>query len=420
MTYMILGAVLCFFSAIYAYIRSKKIINPLTCFSVIWFIVLVFSSQHLFSLYVPSEYTYQIILLGILAFVIGYIFCDLLFHKKNFYCSKKELRYNIVYLMCVVCITMYSLSLLNVLRQLGSFSLGDVQSLLQSGDFESVNNPIWNIVSMFFVQPAAFAIPAITAVDFWYGRRDSKLLFLTIIMILIRLLSSGNRSTVVLIFIYFVMLGFLKKKRKTKFRIGKRVVVLSLLVILGIILFIFMTISRGSSILRNVYLDFAMPPLMLEKWNSVINSSGMFCFGTASFNGLVYPLYYIISNIFSVDSSSFIGTVNDIVSNTDTQWQWIGSRIEANAYVSVFWSLYADGRFFGVILGMLLYGVCMSYIWQKMINTLDFQYMALYCLMFYGVLYSFARFPFMTSRFCLSLLFICFFYKSQSKEQNVY
>ena len=63
-------AIACACFAVLGFVRSKFIFNPLTIMGVLWGIITPLSALGLYRINIPSEKTYQIIAIGLLAFAI--------------------------------------------------------------------------------------------------------------------------------------------------------------------------------------------------------------------------------------------------------------------------------------------------------------------------------------------------------------
>jgi len=319
-----------------------------------------------------------------------------------------------MYFLTIVCCFFALLDLINLSRQTPDWSMRTIQQLLRSEYFQSNSSQWLNMLSFLVIQPIALAIPALAASDYWIGKKDRKLMILSLIMMVLRVLSTGNRGIIIIFFIYFLVAGLLVNSSKVntiikilkkKKQRNKRLIIYVALV--GIALFVFMTVfSRQSTLFRNVYLNFAMPPSMLEVWINEVEYQNLIGFGMASLNGFINPIFYILRNIFGLQTPVHFQNIYDLTMLTDVRWVRIGDEIIANAYVTGFWFLYLDGRIFGVIIGMFLYGAILAKSFTKTIKTLSVKQVSLYCMHFHGLFFSFIRIPFTQVRFVIALLFI--------------
>lgn len=424
MFYAYLGIVICLVFAIFYYRKEKLIINPVTVFSVEWAVILFFSSLSLLTLYTPQDSTYMLIFYGIISFLLGYVLDRHFFSKIN---RKKRtkvcyLNYNFVYFLLIVTILYYVFDLYRIINTVGSFTLQNVQRVLQDGVVEYNNTPFRVLFLLLFVQPGSIVLPVVASVDFWFGKKKKFLLIGTLIMLIIKMLASASRSTLISFIIYFIISGFIslytKKKRivsiATSKYLKKNKKLINYSLILGFLLFGLMTVSRGATIARNLYLNFAMPPIMFEKWIKNIANPNLIAYGQASLNGFFYLIIWPFSKLLGVNMPELFSQVYDLIMNTDTQWQWIGDKIIANAYVSLFWFGYVDGKLIGIIIESFIFGWVNAITFRNAIKYTSQQNVAIYCMMFYSVLFSFVRMQFSMANFAISFIYILFFiYKTK-------
>lgn len=425
----VMFATLLILASVVGYITEKNIINPVTLFSGLWAVVVFFSSLGFYTMQVPADSTYTWFFAGTIFFVLGFYFnklflnkYSLLFKKKTIVSCKKIVtpRYRTLYTLSVICIFFSLFNLFNLVRQAGTLNLGVMQAMLQSGEYTSNDSSIISAVSLLIISPVSFAIPAITASDFWFGRRDKKLLILTFLLIVVNMLSTANRTTFMMLIIFLVLAAYIKiKERRKSIKIEKhkrRRIKRSVffLILFGIVAFAIMTMSRGSEIFRNIYLNLAMPPRMFEIWADEINKQQVYGYGIASLLGFFYLIFYVLKNLFGLNSiPGIVQSMYDWMMLTDKQWVWPGDKIIANAYVSLFWFFYVDARQVGIILGSLIFGIIASRSYLRaMSKTHTAKTVAFYCMIFYAILFSFVRIQFALSKYILAIFFIlCFAYK---------
>ena len=434
MTYVNVGIVICIIFAIVGYLSEKKLwMNPITIFCGLWAVILYFSSKQNYTMYMASDEKNLFILIGIIAFIGGYYINKVFFQRIHLRIGRYSRyyedthyetipRYKLLYALCWICLLYTLFTLVNVIRQSGTFNLGTIQKMLQSGDIVSGNSSIINAIAILIISPVKFVLPAITAVDFWFGRRDRKLLYMTLGLAIINMLSSANRTSFLLFFVWLFIVGKLflyqnNRKRSDFYNkllnnhlIAKIKKYMSILVIVGIVAFVLMTISRGSSsILKQLYLYFSMPPSMFEIWSQKIEAENVYGYGIASLLGFIYPICYVFKNLLGFPMPQIVQSIYDWTVLTDTLWVWPGKNIKANAYVSLFWFLYLDGRIVGIVIGMLILGIVTSRSFFAVCSKrYSARQVALYCCIFYIILFSYVRLQFSLSRVALGILFVMF------------
>ena len=182
-----------------------------------------------------------------------------------------------------------------------------------------------------------------------------------------------------------------------------------------------MTISRGTRIFRNIYLNIAMSPRMFEIWSKTIEEEHIYGYGIGSLLGFFYPICYIIKNLFGLNSlPSVVQSMYNWTMLTDSKWVWPGDKITANAYVSLFWFFYMDARIIGILAGAFIFGFVASRSFQMALSKPNnVKHITYYCIIFYSVLFSFVRLQFTLSKFVLAVIFVLFFAYKRVQEREV-
>lgn len=410
---------------------EKKVINPLSIFCLLWGIVIFLSMLHLFNLDKPKENTFVIMTLGIVFFSIGYFLSKILIgnkriifvnggnrHKKY---SSYEINYKLLYLAFIICIPFYLKDLISVVSAIGfGNDLSVIQGLMQGNDDVFRRSAIESAFLLLFVHPFSWIACPIVAVDFWMGKRDIKLIILQLITVMIRIFTTGGRAAFIQLMFYFFCVFILSDHNNSKSmykrirsKAKKNRKLFSLICVIGIGILFFLTYSRaGQTAIRTIYYDFAMPPIMFERWIDKINDYPM-GYGTASLNGFLYPIDYILRNSIHVALPDVFQKIYNLICLTDTEWKWIGSSVTANAYVSIFWFFYIDGRVIGVIFASLIYGFFCRNMYCRAIRDYSVKTVSFYCLVIIGVFYTFATFEFSQYSYALALIYIGLFFKKQ-------
>lgn len=422
-----IGIAFCFIVALVAMREERTVINPLSVFCFVWMAVLFFSTNTT-RLDYPQNETIGWIIIGVVAYTLGYIFQRILKIRFTFgsWTTLRDQvaipRYKLLLFCASVCMLFFLRDLILVFLNGGSFNLRYIQQFLRSSDYTIVSNPIENTINLLFIQPIAFALPAICAVDIFYGEKNKHLITITVLMLLFKMMSTANRSGFLLLFIYILIVGliFIRNSRSLSFknnRLLKRYKYLLLaIVIIASLVLVITTISRGVDLSTNIYLNLTIPPRMFEIWSKTVQEVELHGYGEASLMGFLFPIKYIFNNILKIWGATNINAVYNMIQLTDVQWVWPGPKITANAYVSMFWNLYTDFRYGGILFGSFLYGTISAQSFWYAIRTNNPRMLSVFCLILYSVLYSFVRFQFSDSRFVLAIIFISFFaYKKDYK-----
>ena len=445
MEYLNIGVVICCIFVVVGYFFEKKLLlNPVTVFCALWAVILFFSSQMKYTMYTASDEKNMMIVYGVIAYLVGYYVNKLFLNRVHIRIGRFSRyrddtqriavpRYQLLYFLCIVSLLYTFYDLVRVVVQSGTFNLGTIQKMLQSGDISNANGSVLNAIVVLFISPTKFILPAITAVDFFYGRRDRRLLLLTCCLIFVNMLSTANRTSFLLFFLWLFFIATLylyhnsDKRQLYLKRIENSKIVSKIskykwgIVWIAVVAFVVMSLSRTStSLFKQIYLYFSMPPSMFEIWGEKVDAEGVYGCGVASLLGFIYPIFYILKNLLGIHMPNLVETIYDWNMMTDTTWVWPGKNIYANAYVSLFWFFYLDGRLIGIIIGMFIFGVVLSKSYNSIIaRKHSARQVAIYCCLLYSVLFSFVRFQFSLTRIALGLIFVMFFaYKMEWGERE--
>lgn len=440
-----IGIIICFIMIFIGIIMESKKINPITMFYTLWLIILTLSSLKLFNLRETSNKIYYIITIGLITYAIGFYLISIFSRKYTLtfkvtkYIRNKNikidyiLRYKVMYMLGIIIILFYTFDLLKILPYILSGSnLGDIRKLAQDSNSVLYSNKsaIENAIRILIVTPGAMVFQPIVAIEFFNGRRDKKLLILDFIIIMLRVITDGSRSLIVYLLlnsvVVYTLVGQKKLEQKTKLikgKIGKkRKISIILMLIVGIIFLYKATLSRsGENAVRFLYYYFSMEPYMFNIWADIIDSSKIIGYGVASTNGFWFLIFYIIINILRLPTyPNHWNTINNLILSTDSQWQVIAGRATgANAYVSLFWFFYLDGRVFGVAIGMFIYGMVVSLIFNKALKKKNSKIICLYSIIMQGLCFSFVRMQFANIYYTIAVLFIIMIaYKSKKTKHN--
>lgn len=134
-------------------------------------------------------------------------------------------------------------------------------------------------------------------------------------------------------------------------------------------------------------------------------------------NGFLSPFLYAIKILVGSDSLPFYwGKVVEMIYETDSVWVRTSSLSHSNAYVSLFWFFYLDGRILGVIVGMFLYGFFSNKIFQGYNQSKSQYNLCLLLLWIQGLLFSGVRFQFAVMPYALAFIYIGLLFYDKKKE----
>ncbi|WP_286155174.1 MULTISPECIES: O-antigen polymerase [Romboutsia] len=420
-------------------ITEKKKLNPLTLLFMLWTIIIGLSYLRLFRLREASEHTYLIIMIGLTAFTIGYYFVrtfirdrsfvlsrSRITHKKNIY----EPRYKLLYIIGGICILFYLYDLSIVLSYiLRGSSLAHIRELAQ--DPNSViyagRSAIENSIRVLVITPFVMALQPIVAADFWLGRRDKKLIVMDILIILLRVITDGSRVVILYLLLHLLVAAQFtgEKSGRQKIKLTKKNLkkagVIGVIIAIGGYALYKTTLSRsGDSFVRYMYYYFSMQPYMFEIWSNIVDNAGITGYGLASTNGFMFAFLYIIKNFLGLQNyPEYWYSIYSLIGATDSHWQVIaGDATIANAYVSIFWFFYLDGRIFGIIIGMAIYGMICARTFMKANKQRTARSICIYSIILQGICFSFVRLQFADIYYAIAVIFILIFAYKKTRSTN--
>ena len=421
--------VFCVILLVISFCLKRSFINPAAMFFLLWGAVIKLSSLELYGLAHPRSETYGVIFWGLCFFGIGF-FLQFFLPAKNrriTFSSHQELEfswrlnYRVIYFCAFVAILYNLISSISAIKILFSGgSLGVIRSLMQDSNSGFVDKSlIMNFMKMFFARPISNTLPIIAVVEFFQGRKNNKLIILSVLLLMSGLVATGGRSPVVCAFlsilICFTLARWKKKKNIDVKMILKKYQNKILVIVTAVVVVLFFaTFSRSGSefdtMNRQLYYYFSMEPIMLERWMDIVNNKGVVSLGLASLNGIVFAIMWVLHNVLFLPYPEFwYNNVYTLVLDTENLWMKIGSAgIQSNAYVTIFFFPYVDGRLPGVIIGMFIFGIFVARFFKFAVEFSDCRKISLYCLLFFGLFQSFIRFPFSNIYFAISWLYLAF------------
>lgn len=432
--------IFCLIFFLIALFTEPQKINPVSLFLGEWAIIVYLSSLNLYGLYSTSKATYTVIFIGCVSFVIGF-YCVKFFrniNNKNQRLDNKgksiveyELNLKFVTFLSVVTIIYFSIDFLNsLIYLLQGQSLSYIRQLAQQGALFS--NPIMNALRILVTAPFSLALTFVVASNYFSKNRNRFLLFSIAIILIFRLLSDGGRSPLVYLALSLLIsylysganrnkiLNYSKNSSRLTLRLSKNHLFMLLFILVMAVSLYFITLSRsGDNSIRYIYYYFSMQPYMLEVWSNNVVTNHLIGFGMSSLNGILFPTFYMLSNFIPfLPYPEVWRQVYNVVESTGTDWQIITQYgTTANSYISIFWSLYYDGRLLGVVIGMILVGLIMGYSYHKVLDFPNQRNLSIFSALMIGLFYSFQQLITQNIYWTISFIFLIFIvYK---KKENL-
>lgn len=425
--------------AVMGYIKFKNFLNPITVMFVIWGLILPFSTINIYGLTAPKQKTLAIIVVGLVFYLFGNLigarpyrfkFGKEKAHRSVVFGSRAELNYTFLRILFFVALVYYlyvgarAISLLFSGRHLDY-----IRELATSEDANELRtSTLVVLVKNFIATPTVYLAIALLPIEIFRGEKDKFIIISTIVMTFLWVITSGGRSVLLWIALYFLIVYTFLPREKHRLKISiksirnKIALIAGAAVILGALLYT--TYSRKGNdvdLWRQIYIYFIVPVKHFEHYVEYIDSaySGFYGYGAASFYGLLYPIVFALRLLFLGRYPEFFTTVRELSFTMLERSTLLGGNIYMNAFVTIFYQPYLDGRFVGVAIICMLFGIFTGTAYYRMSVYNDMKWQLIYLLLFQKIVFSMVRFYFTQpgQSVCMILAFFAIRYVANSKEK---
>ncbi|HHY83211.1 MAG TPA: oligosaccharide repeat unit polymerase [Clostridiales bacterium] len=419
------------FALVTGYIIEKNIYNPVTCFFVYWAGVmsLLFLGDY-FGANKTSTRAFLLILTGLVSYFAG---CALVSrYKGNLGLSAVSnnrnyeyvLRYKLLYIIYGVVLLYLLYNSITIIQLLMSGdSLAEVRKLYTNREeYNIIRKSALNVVFKSYVStPVIYLSLPLAVVDFFDGRKDKLLIVMTLSMVALWVLNTGGRSVILWLAMYCVAAMFIYSEKLKLNRNLIKWVLLSTALLIAALIFISNLRRSNFSLLREIFIYFEAPIPHFDYRISYIDSNypHTYGFGMSSLNGLINPVLFFLENIGLISYPSIYLIVKHLSFEALETTVDIGVRM--NAFVTMFYQFYLDGRVFGIILGSLLFGGFCSWIYYKMKYSMNKMMVVLYLLIIQKLLFSVVRFYFYQPSHVIGFILVFFLFSKvkPSLQQDI-
>lgn len=395
---------------LFCLLRKNELYSPLTIFMFIWTVIITLYNLKIIELNRINEYSWTIIFVGIISFVIGYFFIEFILSNKkttnNNTFSSEYINYNFLIILAIITII---LLLPLFLQQFSSFiTTFDLNLNKTNLVLEEVSGV--GVIYQYFARPLQLIVPMIATVMIFKKHKKAKIFFVLCIVILIEeFISGGIKQSfvfwVIYIFLVSKMLGITINNRK--YKIDKKLIILCVTLIS--VIFYFM--STYSNLLESLYLYIVGCIPMFE---TAITADYFimdgYTYGFSAFQGIFRVGYKIINTLgfFPNDTLLLLGDNYRFLLETGRD---IGGSHMYNSMATVFYSFFYDGGIIAVVVGMFLFGAVASKIYSNVKNNNSSYNLIMYIFLMYFILNVEARFQFYSVVQAMGFFLIIFLVK---------
>lgn len=420
-----MGYITSFILLLLALIMQKKKgtwLSPDVLFCYEWFAISCLASLHLFTMYEVSTFTWSLILIGSISFCVG---VNANISKKNLKAhvgsfslenSRPLLSQKLYFVLYVLVLLSYIPLLVQTIFLLQSgVELDEVRSAFfgatELSGYERNTKGIYAAIN--YLQ--AFGYMLVVANGIFVFVKDRNFLFLlsAISLVIIDSTVTGGRFNIAYFVIELIICfeifskARITKKKKANF---KTKIIVGATVLLFAYFFVSITFLRGAEsdeIVTKYYRYFCGCIPYFDVRMPQIDKDGIWYCGLASFYGITNMIFPVL-HVFGVPYPDTYNTCIENVNDTQ-EFMKIGTDMSTNAFVTPFYHLYADGRLFAIILGMLFFGLIAGKVFKNIIyraSGANVIFYLLICQMIFETLY---HYPFVNLGNGLFLLLWLFF-----------
>lgn len=397
---------ICVVIALCAFLHYRFALNPVSSMFFLWAVIVPLSGVGFYGTLIPQTRTYTVIAVGLAAYLLGVLIGSKRYRivsgvkGTNVQTAACAINYWFLYALMLISLVYYLIQSVHVVRLLSSGStFADIRMMVASDEENALNGSrVLSAIRAFIAVPTTYLVIAILPIELFFGKRKKALLFGAIAIMLLFVFTNGARSVIVWIAIYFlVVFSFFRRAHKIRIRIKRKY---RFRLIVGgtflLVLMFYMTVFRKGpdvDFRKQLFLYFIAPVPHFDHYVDVVNSSNVYGFGFSSFYGVIYPLLYVM-RIVTGSYPEFITRIYYMSFEMMEPGFNLGNGVYMNAFVTAFYQPYLDGRYWGVILIMALFGFVCSQTFERSRYNQDLKAMLIYSLLLQKILFSFVRFYF--------------------------
>lgn len=420
-----LCSIVIFVIGLLAWHKFRFIINPITITCFLWSIILPLSNTELYGVFIPSDKTYLVIIIGLLSFTIGAFAgsTKLKFvlsknnSKNNHLKLKYRMNYFFIHIIFIISMGYYLFQLAIVVELLMSgMNYYTIRDIAVENEANVLNSStLIAQLKGLVAYPTTYMMIALLPVELFFGEKNKIVISEALVLMAMFVLTSGGRSVIIWLVIYILAILFFYKKKHPDFAFKLDRKYKKYIIILFVLLFIFMfniTKSRKGDevdLLREIYIYFVVPVTHFSHYIDVVDASAVYGMGISSFYGFLYPLFYLLRflRIFN-GYPDYIVNVHYMSFEMMEQGYPVGGGINMNAFVTMFYQPYLDGRIIGVVMIMLIFGFACSRTFVNAYYRNNLKAILLYILLLQKIVFSVVRFYFTQSTQAICIVFAIF------------
>lgn len=407
------------------HVKSKKWSSPGAFFCYQWALICYLAALRLFGMYEASIKTWIIIIIGCISYLLGIYMAN----KVSFSVGKKHQVNNIVnekesYLVFskyywFSAILAYIPEIRNFSKAIGLLRTGISLDTIRHYYFGINDSSLYVrdsgiIVDLMSIFSAIGTIIIVIGIQLFISdpKHNKLKLVASVGIVLFRAISTGGRFDIVYFIIELLVCYSIYRHagRKYEFKISNKVKRVILVTLLGMVIaLIYVSVNRGvvfEEINEKYYRYICGNIVFLDLHITDIDASGIWSLSYASLYGFWNIIFSLLHLLFHVNAPQLYTRTASQVLNAQT-WKQIGNNMYTNAFITPFYSPYADFRIIGVIVFMAFIGYFIQKIYRKT-EELNSKNIVYYLLMMQIIFKTLHMYPFTSKEYAWIMILMIF------------
>ena len=391
--------------AFISYGKRRRWYAPDVFFLIMWGVISLFSSLHLYGMYETNDSTYLIVLVGCISYMIGCNFGIKLNVKDNYTLYRSEFIFSPRFFW-VASLVLFFLQLSPFIKTFSLVSMGVDLGEIRQDFFEQSQSSLDVIIG---VLTSLFGpIVQISGIVFLLKdfKKNFVCVFPIVILALMESVINGGRFGIAHILLEFVVCYyFMRQNTETRIKVSKKTIFIFVSIFVSVIVAI--TMMRGiesESIEKHYYAYLCGCIKYFDLQIQVVKNTSFYPLGSALW-GLWYNLFRIFHSLgFSYpDWYLYIGT------NMNTAETFsIGDEMRINAFSTPFYHLYFDLGWIGVIIGMYVLGLFASYVFKRALKCPNTPNLVFFIIVIQMLFMTIFGYPLVNNGYVLIILYMLF------------
>ncbi|MCI8724966.1 MAG: oligosaccharide repeat unit polymerase [Hungatella sp.] len=376
--------------AIIRILKDKTLIAPDVIFTIEWFLICGLASLQLYEFYEVGSKTWLMVLIGGLSYCVGVRLSaskiglnvksgEHISHNKRTREIKNDSLKYIFWILGIIILTVrvYNLYRTRIYIEMG-YTLAEIRAASYGAfdipGFRRSSTGIMVLVRKIFDALNTIVIAEGVYLSIFSAKKDYRPIMVSFLITIMSSLSDGGRFGLVYLFIEIIVCIFLERKKerlavsnykKRKKRSWMFYILIGVLLIGMVFGVTAMRGRTGDVAIEHLYLYLCGDAILLDRHIGFLESSDM-SYGFSGLYGITTIVLPILKHMGIPYPKKYLD-VGAIIEQAAIPKK-IGTHSVMNAFVTPYYYLYADFRWVGIIIGMILFGIVSGNYYNRAVN----------------------------------------------------